>query len=186
MEIGAQALGLADAVVALRGFMSPPTDPAAAFFALSRTPLPNCPFCAPWTSWPDDIVAVHLRAPGVDVDHPLREVLVRERLAVGEADGPMPGLRSPAQPQTALWQPAGLHRSSKVKRFAPTKSFTALLRHSLSRFPLQSNKIEMIDDSVIRAPKPVRVPLGGDQMRRLLRTRPRLAIGTSICTGRSR
>ena len=108
VEIGAQAVGLAGAVVALRGFMSPPMDPAAAFFVLSRTPLPNCPFCAPLASWPDDIVVVYLRAPGVDVDHPLREVLVRGRLEVGEADGPMAGLRSHAQLQAALWQPVDL------------------------------------------------------------------------------
>ncbi len=111
VEIGAQAVGLAGAVVALRGFMSPPVNPAATFFVLSRTPLPNCPFCAPSSSWPDDIVVVHLRAPGVDVDHPLREVLVRGRLVVGETEGPMAGLRSPAQLQAALWQPADLDYS---------------------------------------------------------------------------
>ena len=109
VEIGAEAAGLAGTVVALRGFMSPPMDPAAAFFVLSRTPLPNCPFCAPSASWPDDIVVVHLRALGMDVDHPLREVLVRGRLVVGEADGPMAGLRSHAQLQAALWQPASLN-----------------------------------------------------------------------------
>ena len=104
IELGT-AQALAGQVVELRGFMTPPMEEDASYFVLSRSPLPNCPFCAPSVSWPDDIAVVHLRAPGVDIDHPMRPVAVRGRLTLGEEPGPVPGLVAHARLVQALWQP---------------------------------------------------------------------------------
>lgn len=104
VEIG-PAAARAGTVVEMRGHMTPPLVAEAAYFVLSRDPMPECPFCAPSLSWPDDIVVVHLRAPGVDIDHPLRPVLVRGVLLLGEEPGPVPGLSSHARLDAALWQP---------------------------------------------------------------------------------
>ena len=105
VEIGAEAASLAGATVELSGYMSPPMIEQAAYFVLSPSPLPNCPFCEPSSSWPDDIVVVHLRAAGVDLDHPMRAVAVRGRLELGEQPGPMAGLVSHARLRDCVWVP---------------------------------------------------------------------------------
>lgn len=105
IEIGPDAQALAGRPVELRGHMTPPMLAESDYFVLSRSPVPNCPFCVPMASWPDDIVVVHLRAPGVDIDHSAREVVVRGRLELGEQPGPMPGLTSHARLAAALWRP---------------------------------------------------------------------------------
>ncbi len=104
IEIGA-AGAFADQVVELPGFMSPPMDQAADYFVLTRSPLPDCPFCAPTASWPDDIVVVRIPAPGVDIDDPMRPVMVRGVLDLGELAGPLPGMTSHARLMRALWRP---------------------------------------------------------------------------------
>lgn len=104
VEIG-PAAAQAGELVEMKGYMTPPMLPEADYFVLSRGPMPDCPFCAPSLSWPDDIVVVHLRAPGVDIDHPMRPVTVRGRLLLGEEPGPVPGLSSHARLLDALWQP---------------------------------------------------------------------------------
>ncbi len=104
IEIGA-AGALAGKPVELAGFMSPPMLADAAYFVLSRSPLPNCPFCVPAASWPDDIVVVHLLTPGVDIDHPNRAVAVRGILDLGECDSAVPGLSSHARLTNAMWRP---------------------------------------------------------------------------------
>ncbi len=104
IEIGA-AGALAGRPVELIGFMSPPMMAEADYFVLSRSPLPNCPFCVPAASWPDDIVVVHLLTPGVDIDHPNRAVAVRGILDLGECDSPAPGPSSHARLMSALWRP---------------------------------------------------------------------------------
>ena len=104
VEIGSAA-ALAGEVVEMRGYMTPPMLAEADHFVLSQGPMPDCPFCAPSLSWPDDIVVVRLRAPGVDIDHPMRPVTVRGRLSLGEEAGPVPGLSSHARLLDALWQP---------------------------------------------------------------------------------
>ena len=104
IEIGF-ASALAGKPVELVGFMSPPMAAEADYFVLSRSPLPNCPFCAPAASWPDDIVVVHLLTRGVDIDHPARAVAVRGILEIGERDGPAPGLSSHARLLRAIWRP---------------------------------------------------------------------------------
>lgn len=105
IELTSQAKDLAEAAVELRGFISPPLSQDADYFVLTRSPLPNCPFCAPSASWPDDIVVAHLRVPGVDLDDPMREVAVRGKLDLGEAPGPAPGLASHVRLRAAIWQP---------------------------------------------------------------------------------
>ncbi len=102
IEIG-PAGTLADQMVELHGFMTPPMLADADYFVLSRSPLPNCPFCVPAVSWPDDIVVVHLRAPGVDPDHSGRAFAARGILEIGESAGPVPGLLSHARLVGALW-----------------------------------------------------------------------------------
>ncbi|WP_052402135.1 hypothetical protein [Muricoccus aerilatus] len=104
VEIGAAA-AQAGEIVEMHGYMTPPMLPEADYFVLSQGPMPDCPFCAPSLSWPDDIVVVHLRAAGVDIDHPMRPVTVRGRLSLGEEPGPVPGLSSHARLLDAIWQP---------------------------------------------------------------------------------
>ena len=104
IDIGA-AGALAGQVVELPGFMSPPMDQAADYFVLTRSPLPDCPFCAPTASWPDDIVVVRVPGPGVDIDDPMRPVVVRGILDLGEVAGPLPGMTSHARLIGALWRP---------------------------------------------------------------------------------
>jgi len=111
IEIGA-AGALAGTLVELAGFMSPPMTAEADYFVLSRSPLPNCPFCVPASSWPDDIVVVHLLTHGVDIDHPARAVAVRGILDLGERDGSAPGLSGHARLLSAIWRPSR-ERASK-------------------------------------------------------------------------
>jgi len=59
----------------------------------------------PASSWPDDIVVVHLLTRGVGIDHPARAVAVRGILDLGERDGPAPGLSSHARLLSAVWRP---------------------------------------------------------------------------------
>ena len=103
IEIGAAA-ALAGCAVELHGFMSPPMDPAANYFVLTRSPMPDCPFCAPTASWPDDIVVVRVPVPGVDVDDPLRPVMVRGWLDLGEQAGPVAGMTTHARLTDAVWR----------------------------------------------------------------------------------
>lgn len=86
---------LADQMVELHRFMTPPMLADADHFVLSRSPLPNCSFCVPAVSWPDDIVVVHLRAPGVDPDHSGRAVAARGILETGESASATPALLEP-------------------------------------------------------------------------------------------
>jgi len=104
IEISA-AGALAGKPVGLVGFMSPPMTAEADYFVLSRSPLPNCPFCVPASSWPDDIVVVHLLTHSADINHPARAVAVRGILDLGECNGPAPGLSSHARLMSAIWRP---------------------------------------------------------------------------------
>ncbi len=86
IKIGTADL-LAGRLVELSGFMSPPLDRAADYFVLTRSPLPDCPFCAPTASWPDNILVVRVPTPGVDIDDPMRPVVVRGRLTLERQRG---------------------------------------------------------------------------------------------------
>lgn len=86
---------LADQTVELHGFMTPPILADADYFVLSRSPVPNCSFCVPAVSWPDNTVVVHLRAPGVDPDHSGRAVAARGILEMGENASATPALLEP-------------------------------------------------------------------------------------------
>ena len=108
IELGT-AQALAGQVVELRGFMTPPMEEDADYFVLSRSPLPNCPFCAPSVSWPDDIAVVHLRTPGVDIDHPMCPAGWRMR-----------GCFTPFGSRDS-WP---LQGAPDLARFQPTTSFT--------------------------------------------------------------
>lgn len=103
IEFGAEASVLQGMAVKLRGFMSPPMVADAAFFVLSRAPLPSCPFCDAGASWPDDIVVVHLRRAGADIDDPRREIEVAGMLDLGMANGPQLGLASSVRLTGAIW-----------------------------------------------------------------------------------
>ena len=54
----------------------------------------------------------------------------------------------------ALTENSGQSIRARVKRFATADDFTALLRQALSGSRLQGNKIEMIGESIVTAPKP--------------------------------
>ncbi|MDQ2801650.1 MAG: hypothetical protein M3Y41_02770 [Pseudomonadota bacterium] len=102
IEIG-PAAALSGTVVQLNGFMTPPATADADYFVLSRSPLPNCPFCVPAASWPDDVVVVHLRAPGVDIDHPMQAITAAGVLELGELAGPLPNLVSHVRLRSSAW-----------------------------------------------------------------------------------
>lgn len=107
IEIAEPATALAGQRVRMGGYMSPSLQPEAGYFVLSRAPLPNCPFCDTAASWPDDIVLVMLRVPGVDIDQPSTHIQVSGVLALGEAPPPEPGLVAGARLTDAVWIVAG-------------------------------------------------------------------------------
>ena len=103
VEFGETAQALQGQRVRLSGYMSPSLLEAAPYFVLSRSPLPNCPFCDTAASWPDDIVLVELRVPGADIDQPTTQICVSGVLALGEADPPEAGLVASVRLVDAVW-----------------------------------------------------------------------------------
>lgn len=85
IELGHAAHALADTTVAMRGYLSGPILANDAHFVLSRSPLPQCPFCSNHNHWPDDAVVVAFERTDTvpEIDDAIEHVVIG-RLETGE------------------------------------------------------------------------------------------------------